>query len=64
MSRNSNQPKEDSTQKQCDTMTVGKHDQTSRGNANLSPLLRELNQRASLLRQNLKLCEFLMIRQI
>ena len=52
---NSNQPKDDSTQKHGDTTTVGKHDQTSRGNGNLSPRLRELNQRASLLRKELKI---------
>ena len=34
----SKQPKRDSTQKHDDTTTVGEHDQTSRGNANFSPL--------------------------
>ena len=52
---NSNQPKEDSTQKHGDTTTVGEHDQTSRGNSKLSPLLRELNLRTSLLRKELKI---------
>ena len=52
---NSNQPKEDSTQKHGDTATVGGHNQTSRGNGNLSPLLPELNQRTSLLRKELKI---------
>ena len=49
---NSNQ---DSTQKHGDTITVGEHDQTSIGNGNLSSLLRELNQRTSLLRKELKI---------
>ena len=52
---NSNQPKEDSTQKHGDNATVGEHDQTSRGNGNLSPLLVELNQRTRLLRKELKI---------
>ena len=52
---NSNQTKEDSTQKHGDTTTVGEHDQTSRGNSKLSPLLRELNLRTSLLRKELKI---------
>ena len=52
---NSNQPKKDSTQKHGDTAAVGEHNQTSRGNGNLSPLLRELNQRTSLLRKELKI---------
>ena len=52
---NSNQPKEDSTQKHGDNATVSKHDQTSRGNGNLSPLLVELNQRTRLLRKELKI---------
>ena len=52
---NSNQTKEDSTQKYGDTTTVGEHDQTSRGNGNLSPLLRQLNQRTSLLRKEQKI---------
>ena len=52
---NSNRPKEDSTQKHGDTITVGEHDQTSIGNGNLSSLLRELNQRTSLLRKELKI---------
>ena len=52
---NSNQPKEDSTQKHGDTTTVGENNQTSRGNGNLSQLLRELNQRTSLLRKELKI---------
>ena len=52
---NSNRPKEDSTQKHRDTITVGEHDQTSIGNGNLSSLLRELNQRTSLLRKELKI---------
>ena len=42
---NSNQLIEDSTQNHSDTTTVGEPDQTSRGNGNLSPLLRELNQK-------------------
>ena len=52
---NSNQTKEDSTQKHGDTTTVSEHDQTSRGNSKLSPLLRELNLRTSLLRKELKI---------
>ena len=52
---NSNQPKEDSTQKHGDNATVSEHDQTSRGNGNLSPLLVELNQRTRLLRKELKI---------
>ena len=54
---NNNQPKEDSTQKHGhgDTTAVGEHDQTTRGNGNLSPLLHELNQRTSLLRKELKI---------
>ena len=51
---NSNQPKEDSTQKHGDTTTVGEHDQTSRGNGKLSPLTYEPNQRTILLRKELK----------
>ena len=38
-----------------DTTTVGEQDQTSRGNGNLPPLLRELNQRTSLLRKESKI---------
>ena len=52
---NSNQLIEDSTQNHSDTTTVGEPDQTSRGNGNLSPLLRELNQKTSLLRKELKI---------
>ena len=53
--RTSNQPKEDSTQKHGDTTTVGEHDQTNWANGNLSPLLREPNQRISLPYKELKL---------
>ena len=52
---NSNQPKMDSTKKHGDTTRVDGRDQTSRGNGNLSPLLHELNQRASLIRKELKI---------
>ena len=52
---NSNQTKEDSTQKHGDTTTVGEHDQTSRGNGKFSPLTHEPNQRTSLLRKELKI---------
>ena len=40
---NSNQPKEESTKKNGDTTTVDEYDQASRGNVNLSLLLRKLN---------------------
>ena len=51
----SNQLKEDSTQKHGDIATVGERNQTSKGNGNFSPLLRELNQRTKLLRKELKI---------
>ena len=52
--RNTNQLKKDDTENHGDT-TVSEHDQTSRSNANLSPLLYEMNQRTSLLREELKI---------
>ena len=52
---NSDQLKEDSTQNRGGTTTVGKHDQTSRGNGNLPPSLLELNQKTSLLCKELKI---------
>ena len=51
---NSIQPKNDSTQNHSDT-TDGELDQTSGGNKNLSPPLREMNQRTSLLFKVLKI---------